>query len=54
MQLGACIDLANAGLKVFLNCHMFETLKICSFANLTLVLKQASQLHVYNRECTIV
>jgi hypothetical protein len=43
MQLGACIDLANAGFKVFLNCHMFETIKIWSFANLMFVLKQASQ-----------
>jgi len=46
MQLGTCIDLENAGFKVFLNCHMCETIKICSFANLMLVLKQASLLCV--------
>jgi hypothetical protein len=49
MQLGSCIYLANAGFNVFLNCHMFATIKIWSFANL-MVLKQASQLHMYNRE----
>jgi len=50
MKLGTCNDIANAGFKVFLNCHMFEIIKTWSVANLMLVLKQASQFHVYNRE----
>jgi len=53
MQLDTCIALTNGGFKVLLNCHMFETIRICSFANLMLVLKQARQLYVYESYLSI-